>query len=329
MSDAPVVIAPPPFKDRRSWLIVFGVFEILIGCLLLAMIALAVVGMRLSSKVPSAPPPNPGAIATMAAFYAALAVVFVTVGIGSIQARRWARIAMLIISWCWLAFGVLGTAMMALVMPMILENVKQQSQTPMPPGFEVGMRVAMLLFMGIFLVVLPLVFVVFYSGKNVKATFNAASSKIDGTPRKPVPVIIVVVWFALGAFTTLAVLQHPAFPFLGFIVVGWKAFLVTGLSSVISIWLAWNLYQQRRIAWQAAVAWIIFNWVSMLITLSRYGLLEMYRRMGYSEIELSRMVPFVTYAVYFGWALGIAFFVFLIMIRKYFQDSASVPAMTT
>jgi len=52
----------------------------------------------------------------------------------------------------------------------------------------------------------------------------------------------------------------------------------------------------------------------------------MYRRMGYSELEIGRMMPFVTYGLYFAWVLGLAFFVFLIVIREHFNDPSAARA---
>jgi hypothetical protein len=36
---------PAPFKNRRGWLIAFGVIEIVIACLCLLLVALMVVGL--------------------------------------------------------------------------------------------------------------------------------------------------------------------------------------------------------------------------------------------------------------------------------------------
>jgi hypothetical protein len=137
MADGVVPVVPPPYKNRRGWLVAFGIFEILIGCVMVGMIALSVFALRMASAAPAAPPPTvPGVpppavvMAIIAVFYGLLAVLFVTVGIGSVQAKRWARMAMLVISWCWLAMGVMGMAMMALIMPAILQNARQQSSTP-------------------------------------------------------------------------------------------------------------------------------------------------------------------------------------------------------
>ena len=328
MSDAPVAVAPPPpppFKNRRGWLIAFGIFEILMGCILLAVIALLFFAAR---NIPSKElPPNPAAsMAMVVALYGGMAIFFVVVGIGSVQLRRWTRMAMLIVSWCWLGIGILGIAMVAFMMPLITQGAQSTSGAPMPPDEAVFIKIFMFSVLGFLFILLPTIFLLFYSGKNVKATLNAAA--VSGMPavRKPVPVIVAAAWFGLGTFCFFVFLQRPAYPFFGFIIVGWKALLTAGLSSLVSGWLVWSLYHQRKIACRSAVAWLLLNWLSLLATLARYDLIEMYRRMGFTEAEVAQMMPMVAYAIYIGWILGIAFFVFLIAIRKQFDQPTPAAA---
>jgi len=328
------VVAPPPYKNRRGWLVAFGIFEILIGCVMLGMIALSVFAMRMASAAPAAPPPTiPGVpppavvMAIIAVFYGLLAVLFVTVGIGSVQAKRWARMAMLVISWCWLAMGVMGMAMMALIMPAILQNARQQASTPMPESMELTMRVGMLAVIGVFFILLPLVFVLFYSGKNVKATCENRSGGTPSGPRRPVVVIVVAVWYAMSAVSCVTVLLViPAFPLFGFVLMGWSARVAAIAVGGLCAWLAWNLYHQRALAWRVAIGWLVIGLVSMLVTQSRLGIVETYRRMGYSELEIGRMMPLASYGLYGGVIFGVAFLVFLIAIRRQFNDPSALPA---
>jgi hypothetical protein len=328
MTDGVVpVVPPPPYKNRRGWLVAFGVFEILIGCVLLALIAISMYGLRRVPENPAAPVSVAATMAMVAVMYGAMAVLFVSVGIGSIQAKRWARITMLVVGWCWLAIGVMTTAMMALMLPMIMENAKQQAKSPMPAGFDTGFRVGMLVVLGAFFVVLPLIFVLFYSGKNVKATVNAASNMGATELRKPVSVIVVAAWFALAAVSCIGLVFMPmGFPLFGMVLTGMAARAYVLVMVVVSAWLAWNLYHQRALAWRVAIGWLVIGLASMFVTQSRLGVVEMYRRMGYSELEIGRMMPLVTYGLYGGVIFGVAFLVFLIAIRRQFNDPSAVPA---
>ena len=333
-----IIAPPPPYKDRRGWLIVFGVVEILIGCLMLLMIAAVVFGMRhLPETTPASPVMSTTAIVTIAvAFYGALAVLFVSVGIGSIQARRWARLTMLIVSWIWLAQGVLGTAMMAFMVPMIMENARQQSRTPMPAEFDSVFRVVMLSIMGFFFIVLPLIFVLFYSGKNVKATCEARSAELQHSlpttsekPLKPInaAVMITVIWFGIGTVSYLVMLFFfPVAPVAGFVLKGWTARAAIAAMLAISAWLTWNLYRQRALAWWVAVIWMIFGSISAAVMQARGAVADMYRAMGIGEAQITAFAPFATYGLLFGIVFGLAFLVFLIAIRKQFTEPRDLPA---
>lgn len=344
MSDNSVVIAPPPplpYKDRSGWLLAFGIFEIMIGCVMLLMIAVTIFGMSQVGRVtppPSVgPTPSPAMLITFAAlFYGALAVLFVSVGIGSIQARNWARITMLIVSWCWLAQGVLGMGMIAVLLPTIMENARQQSRTPMPSSFDTIFRIAMFSIMGLFFVMLPLIIVLFYSGKNVKATCEARRAKLhqlpSATPDKPArplkpAIIVTVIWFAFGTLTyTIMLFWVPVVPLFGFMLTGWGARAVIAVMAAVSGWLAWNLYRERLLAWRIAIGWLVLSWISALVTQWRIGFAEMYRAMGYGEAQMAQIMPFASFGMIFGLLFALAFFIFLIAIRKQFTDTGTLPA---
>jgi len=90
----------PGFKDRKGWLIAFGIIQILMGSFFLLVIPLVLVGMFASSMSgrANAMPVNSHMIALAVFFYLLLAAWFISMGIGSIKARRWARALVLISS---------------------------------------------------------------------------------------------------------------------------------------------------------------------------------------------------------------------------------------
>ncbi len=326
MSDASAtLVPPPPFKDRRGWLIAFGIVEILIGCFFLLMIALALFALSHN------PPPANGPVsprATMAAvvvMYGTGALVFVVIGIGSVQARRWGRIASLVVSWCWLALGILTTAMMAVVLPVIMKTTAAGTAKPIPASTQSAILIGMLTFFAVCFVVLPLVFVLFYSNKNVKATCENISGLPPSAMRKPIAVIVASAWYGFSALSCLGVLFLPwGYPLFGFVLKGWVGRIAVLLIGCLCAWIAWNLYQQRMVAWRVAVGWLVVGWASMLLTQTRLGVLEMYRQMGYSEADVSRILPFVGYGLYAGMVVGVALLVFLLGIRKHFTGSESI-----
>src|SRR5437899_7386808 len=98
----------PAYKDRRGWLIAFGVVEILIACFLAMMAAFMVFAISSLPRTPQQPPMPARTMIPGVVFYLALAAGFIALGIGSIRAREWARIAMIVVSSIWMAFGVIA-----------------------------------------------------------------------------------------------------------------------------------------------------------------------------------------------------------------------------
>ena len=318
--------APPPFKNRRGWLTAFGIAEILIGCVIVLFLGLAVFAMRQVPANASAPAPDARAIAMMAVFYVVLAFAFVIIGIGSIQARRWARVAMLIVGWTWLIIGIISTVALALLLPMIMSNAQQQATTPMPAGFDTIFRVVMMVFLGLFFILLPLVFVLFYSSKNVRLTCESASGA-PSTRTKPVAVWVATIWFALGGVGYIFVFLRPVFPLMGVVLRGWSAVVTAIAIEIFHIWLSWNLYRQRALAWKVAIGWLIFGWISLLVTETRFGLEGMYRVMGYSDAEIALILRFAKYGLGIGAVGAVAFLIFLLATRKHFMPDTPSQAV--
>src|ERR1035438_153181 len=91
--------SPPPtaYKNRSSGLIIFGVLTILLGCVCALLVPLMLFGQTMSAKA-TGTPPNFSVLLPAVSVYGFLAVVLVWLGIGSINARRWARALLLIFS---------------------------------------------------------------------------------------------------------------------------------------------------------------------------------------------------------------------------------------
>src|SRR5947209_5416989 len=92
------------FKNRRTGLKVFGGLAILIGCMSGCLAILTPVAMVAGKLAPDqeAAAPDPRGLVFGLLLYAALAVLFIWTGIGSIQGRRWVRPIMVVLAWTWL-----------------------------------------------------------------------------------------------------------------------------------------------------------------------------------------------------------------------------------
>ena len=93
---------------------------------------------------------------------------FLTMGFGTIYMRRWARALSLVVCWMWLVFGGFGLIVSCFSLP------GMYSQMPMGPDipayFPKIMMVFILISTGVFMVAIPGILVLLYSGRHVKAT---------------------------------------------------------------------------------------------------------------------------------------------------------------
>src|SRR5438046_2393961 len=132
--NAPFESVPPSvsYKDRSMGLIIFGILTILLGCLAGLFVPLMLLGQAASAKATGASAPISAILPAMF-IYGILAVALVWLGIGSIQARRWARALLLIFSWSWLIMGVFVLLFMVYFIPKTLANLSSNG-TPGQPA---------------------------------------------------------------------------------------------------------------------------------------------------------------------------------------------------
>jgi len=318
-----------PYPDRRGWLIAFGVIEILIAVFSLLVLVLEVFAV-LSLHPESLP--QQGSISPTAAmvigavFYGVIAALFLTVGVGSIRCENWARITMLVVSGLWLGFGILGTLMISLMLPTIL---RQQ------PGIALESRhlVVTVMFgvMGFFMILLPAVFLIFYSRKSVKATCLKAEHgpAPAGTevPRAktPVAVVVLAVWLGLGALAVVAYPIARATVVFGRVLHGPPALGVLLASSVLSGYAAWSIYRRRFVGWALALFIVVFGSASWVTTIARHSLLDLNREMGLNEQQMRIYQQFplmLTIMETVSLVVLVGLLVFILYCKKYFSRTA-------
>ncbi|MCY3018638.1 MAG: hypothetical protein NTW87_06360 [Planctomycetota bacterium] len=168
MDEAPASAPIPEFKDRTTALMIFGVLEILLGCLSALMVPFMLL-VQGAVQQAAGGQANAAAVAPAAIIYGLGAVVFIWLGIGSIKVQRWARALWLVIGWCWLITGVISMGCMVVFLPRMLAAPQPGGQ-PLPPGAAAMAMAVMLPFMSCFYIILPGALVLFYRSPNVKAT---------------------------------------------------------------------------------------------------------------------------------------------------------------
>ncbi|MDP2325565.1 MAG: hypothetical protein Q8N51_16270 [Gammaproteobacteria bacterium] len=226
------------------------------------------------------------------AIYGAIAAWFITMGVGSILARRWARALILVSAWIWLACGISGIVFMSLFMGDMFDSMAASGQTP--PGFAQAIKVTMVVFSAVFYVALPGSLVLFYRGEEVKATCEYRNPAPSWTDACPLPVLAHVLLFVTLALSMLLMGGYNwAVPFFGVILSGPAGAAAAIAIAALSAGLAWGACKLKPAAlWGSAV--LIVAWgASTLVTFARTDLMEFYEKMGMPPQQLDMMRPLI------------------------------------
>jgi hypothetical protein len=142
-------------------------------------------------------------------------------------------------------------------------------------------------------VVMPLIFVLFYGGSNVKATFEAADPSMRWTDRCPLPVLATAIMLgACGAWMLVYGVSYAAFPLFGKVLYGAAARAAIGVFAVAMLLLALGMLRLRTTAWWGSLILYAATGLSSVITFSRIDMMEMMTKMGLSEAELKPVRDF-------------------------------------
>ena len=176
----PAPSSQPAYRDRSGWLVAFGIVLIVVGGLVALGIPFLLLGALLSRKAGAGMPPGTYVMSVVS--YGLGAAVMITLGVGSIRARRWAHALTLILSWAWLLFGVMSTVLLTAVLPTTFVSAFHKASamnpnaTDMPTGVLAVILTFIIVLFSIFLVVLPLAFLLFYRRQDVKETGKSQGS---------------------------------------------------------------------------------------------------------------------------------------------------------
>jgi hypothetical protein len=320
--DAP--LNPPAYRDRRTGLIIFGIVEVIIGCVCLLFAPLALLGQVMAAKATGNPPEFKMILPSLI-MYPLLAIVFIWLGVGSMKRQRWARALSLILAWSWLLVGVASLSMFIAMGPRIFAGAT--AGQPVPPEVRVVMVVVGALFLAVFFVALPGSLVLFYRSRHVQATCEATDPQVRWTDACPLPVLAVSLWLLFAAvwMPLMPLLYNSVFPFFGVLVHGFGGTLIFLILTVLWLYAAWAIYQLKPIGWWLILVTFAVMTISSAVTFSKIDLMEMYRAMGYSE-EMLKQIQQMNFAgrqivamTLIGGALVIGY---LLFIYRYFRNPA-------
>jgi hypothetical protein len=327
---------PSPYRDRSTALVIFGVAQIILGLLAALMVPLIGLSAFLTRAAPGGGV-RPVQLVSSAGVYLFAAGILIALGVGSVQAKRWARALTLVISWYWMIAGFLVTILLTAVLPVMMRGVlrAQQNATGAPTGNASTGVMAVILtvmisFCAFFAVVVPFAFVVFYSRKNVQETCRHRNPNESWTDRTPLPVLGASVILGVGALYFLLVgVTTPMFPFFGRYLTGLPGAAGMILLGTLDVYLAIALFRLNAAAWWIATVSTAVRLLSLSLTFGRADLLQAYSKIGWSDEQLRVMKtnPIFHSHVILWWGLFsmCVFFGYLLWLKRYFKVPAGPP----
>lgn len=336
--------APPPsasspvYRDRSTGLVIFGIIQIILGLFAALFVPFTLLSVFIARKMPMGAMPA-GYYVLSISTYAAAAVVLIMLGIGSIRAQRWGRDLTLISAWLWLVYGAVTLIMMTAVLPSsLLAGFKAAAATnpqspALPAGFMAVIATLMIAFMAVFMVILPIIFVVFYRKNDVKETCLHRDPKPRWTERVPLPLLAASAVFTIGVvYYVLLSFTMPIAPFFGRYLTGFAGaglcLVMAALDALVAV-----LFFRKQVAglW-IAVAAVVVRMASIGFTFRRGNLSEAYARMGWSSAQLQLMENNAMYRsggfLLFGLFFLVILLVYLLWLRRFFAvaETAQVAA---
>jgi hypothetical protein len=325
-AETPVKIEP---SDASGRLMVAGVLEILLGCLLFFVVAtMGAVLAAYANGNGSAPGQlAPNILVKALMIDVLIAVAFVWVGVGLARAQRWAWALTVSASWVWLALGSVMFVHVILTVP--ATSAALTDKATMPPGFALLMRIVPIATSAFTYLVVPGVLLALCHHGSVRATCERRDPRTRWTDRCPLPVLALSLLFAFSMSSPFS--MSDCLPVFGIYLSGAAGVAVAVLVACLMAWLAWGTYRRQPAAWWVALVVAVVGTADMFVMYAAMDLSEMYQKMGMpaEQIEpLQKAGLFALLSRYGPWltlASGIGFLAYLAFVRRYF-GSAEVPS---
>jgi len=231
-----------------------------------------------------------------------------------------------VLSSIWLATGIEAMAIMACVLPYILDHPSQKSAALTGP-IQAVVTAIVFGIDGTIFVIIPLVLFLFYRSKHVKATCEARDPKVRWTDACPLPVLALSLLLALGSVSLpFTMLSHGSVvPMFGFYVSGLPASAVMILMAIVYGFAAWSCYNLKIQGWWAGLIALLGTSISFGITIARIGILPMYELMKVPQAQIEQMramgfldTPFFPLTMF---AVFVPYVAFIIFTRRYFKKA--------
>jgi len=251
-----------------------------------------------------------GNIACQIIGYYVIAMVFIPLGYGHLQVRRWARTLSLTLLWFWLVVGM----PLVVVFFFILVASKE-----LPPTAAL---VAVVLLALSYLAV-PGLLIRFYQSRNVRLTFETKDPRPYGIERFPIPMLVLCSLYLFYAIVLhMPIFFNGIFPFFGIFLFDLQGILLLDVSIALLLCLTWGTLKSRIWAWWGALIYFGLMTFSSIFTFLQSSYLDILKRMRFppTEMEFLDGVPLQGFhlAVFFGIPL-LATLGVIILSKRHFR----------
>jgi uncharacterized membrane protein len=331
----PTSVPPAPtYRDRSTGLQVFGVIQVILGVMAAFGIPLMLLGALMSRKVTGTAMPI-GTYMLTCLTYGIASIFLITLGVGSIRARRWGYALTLIVSWLWLIIGTLATIMITAVLPAGFADGfrKAAAANPnagtLPAGVMAVILTIIIIVFAVFFIVLPLVFVLFYRREDVKETCRRRDPVETWTDQCPLPVLAASLIFAFAApYYMMMAVTTPLVPFFGKWLTGVPGAAGCLVLAAIDAFLAISFFRLKLVGWWVAIAALMLRMVSIALTYRRGNLLQAYSQLGWRQSQLQAMSgnPMMRGNLVLWWSVVyiLVFAVYIFWTKRYFTAGSAI-----
>jgi len=303
------------FVDRSDWIRFFGVIELLIGFLALGIIFLFFIVNFLLTKGTLQPKLQIFILFYNLIFFGLSSAIFITCGIGSLMIKKWARAVMLVLFCLWLIIGIL-----AYVSLLMLQGKYFLSGGVSPETFYITTMIILL----IIYIVIPAIFVIFYTRRNVRKTFEYYNPGLSWTDKTPLPVLGLSLFFI---FVSLGYISNSFLKILGFfgmLLTGPVALYASLCFAVIYIVLAFGLYKLKMAAWVLSLIMHIFWIASGIVSFLKIDMNELYNYLDIPQDIIGDLGSFQQNIWFSSIITSVLIVIYQLYLLKFFKSKKGV-----
>ncbi len=239
-------------------------------------------------------------------FYGGTGVLMIVVAFGCFLFKRWARPFVLTLGWGWLYIGVVMViSIVAMMGPMnefmgrIVSTEGAASTAPGAPavpsmeGFFSIFMVIYLVFLSVFLIVVPGLLLWLNWGTDVRRTLEMRDPQPRWTDRQAAPLIGLTIASLMAAILSLPSLFLMSQPWMSQF---FPSGMLRNLFFLVPLawgYVAWGSYRGQFAAWAVAVLMLVAGATMGIFSMQNINWSEVYQQMGMPEKEVALIVPLV------------------------------------